>query len=87
MLPHANAIKHTKIELHCATGIPLLRIPGNDDLLAGENDFTERAAIEMVERLFKFIKAVAVLNDRLQARDINSPDKILQRPAMSHANP
>ena len=44
-------------------------------------------AIEMVERLFKFIKAVAVLNDRLQARDINSPDKILQRPAMSHANP
>ncbi len=62
---HANAIKHTKIELDCATRSPLFRlIPGNDNLLAGEDYFAKRTAIEVFKCLFKLIKTVAMLNYR-----------------------
>ena len=66
---------------------PFTLIPGNEGLLAGEHNFTERAAIQMFKRLFKLVKTVAMLNHRLQPRDVNSADKIFQRPAVPHANP
>ncbi len=66
---------------------PFTLIPGNEGLLAGENYFTERAAIEVFKRLFKLVKTVAMLYHRLQPRDVNCADKIFQRPAVPHANP
>lgn len=62
---HANAIKHTKIELDCATRSPLFSlIPENDNSLSGEDYFAKRTAIEVLKRLFKLVKTVAMLNHR-----------------------
>lgn len=87
MLPHANAIKHTKIELHCATENPFFRNPGNVGSLAGEDDFTKRAAIEVFQRLLQLVKTVALLNDRFQPCHFHGADKLFQRTAMPDTNP
>lgn len=66
---------------------PFTRIPGNNALLAGQDNFAKRTAIQVFKRLFEFIKAVAMLDHRFQSRHIHSADEIFQRPAVPDANP
>jgi hypothetical protein len=67
--------------------MPLYARSRGTGLLAGENDFAKRTAIEVFKRLFKLVKAVAMLNHRFQPGDVNGADKIFQRPAVPDANP